>query len=325
MKILVTGATGFLGAHIVRRLLRDGHTVRILRRASSSTQDIDGLTFETAIGDITDLESLRPAMKDVDAVIHSAALISYWPKEAEKTIHINGYGTACVAEAALAAGVKRFVYVSSVMAVGIPVPDTVGDETMSFNFDQQPNPYSIGKHEGEVMLQDIVRRGLTAMIVNPGAIIGPVDRRRAVGGLFFPGRINRYFYISGGMSAVDVDDVVDGIVHALEKGRAGERYLLTGDNISYRQMREVIAEEMGEPKPCIRIPNFLLRCVARIADAVSFVTGHKPRISLPMAGFLPFGLYYTSKKAQTELGWMYRPFRASVKRALEWYTSSPRA
>ncbi len=321
MRVLVTGATGFLGAHIVRRLLRDGHTVRIFRRSSSSTQDIDGLSSETAIGDITDLEALRVAMVGVDAVIHAAALISYWPKEAEKIIHINGYGTACVAEAALAAGVKRFVYVSSVMAVGIPAPGTIADETLPFNFDQHPNPYSTGKYDGEVMLHDVVRRGLNAMIVNPGAIIGPVDRRRAVGGLFFPGRLNRYFYISGGMSEVDVEDVVDGIMRAMERGRAGERYLLTGEDVSYRKMREIIAEEMGEPKPWIPIPIFLLRIVARIADAVSFVTGRQPRISLPMAGFLPYELYYSSKKAQAELGWTYRPFRDSVKRAVAWYRS----
>lgn len=319
MRVLVTGATGFLGSHIIRRLVQDSHTVRILQRASSSTQDINEFTFETAIGDITDLDAVRAAMIDVDAVIHAAALISYWPKEAEKIIHINGYGTACVSEAALAAGVKRFVYVSSVMAVGIPSPGTIGDETLPFNFDQHPNPYSTGKHEGELALQDAVRRGLHATIVNPGAIIGPIDRRRAVGGLFFPGKINRYFYISGGMSAVDVEDVVDGIMRALEHGRPGERYLLTGEDVSYRRMRDVIAEEMGEPKPCIPIPTWLLRLTARVSDAISLVTGKPPRISLPMAGFLPFELYYSSKKAQTELGWRYRPFRDSVKRAVEWY------
>lgn len=319
MRVLVTGATGFLGSHIVRRLVHDGHTVRILRRMASSTQDIDEFTFETAIGDITDLESLHAAMTGVDWIIHAAALISYWPKEADKIIHINGDGTACVAEAALAAGVKSFVYVSSVMAVGIPAPGTIADETLVYNFDQHPNPYSIGKHEGEIALRDAVRRGLHAMIVNPGAIIGPIDRRRAVGGLFFPGKINRYFYISGGMSAVDVEDVVDGIMRALERGRAGERYLLTGENVSYRQMRAVIAEEMGEPKPFIHIPTWLLRLMARLADAVSLVTDKRPRISLPMAGFLPFELYYSSAKAQRELGWRFRPFRDSVQRAVVWY------
>lgn len=322
MKVLVTGATGFLGAHIIRRLLQDGHSVRILRRASSFTQDIDGLLFETAMGDITDPVAVRAAMHGIDWVIHAAAVISYWPLEEREIVRVNAGGTQCVAEAALAAGVKRLVYVSSVMAVGIPAPGTMGDETMAFNFDEHPNPYSTGKFVGERLLQEAVKRGLQAVTVNPGAIIGPIDRRRAVGGLFFPGKVNRYFYISGGMSAVDVEDVVDGIMRALERGRAGDRYLLTGEDVSYRKMREVIAAEMGEPKPCIPIPTAVLRLVARLADFVSRFTKRKPRISLPMAGFLPFELYYSSAKAQRELGWTYRPFSDSVKRAVAWYRST---
>lgn len=261
-------------------------------------------------------------MVGVDAVIHAAAKISYWPQDAADTMHVNAYGTQCVANAALEAGAKRFVYVSSVMAVGIPAPGQLGDESLPYNFKSHPNPYSDSKHAGELFLQDVVARGLSAVTVNPGAIMGPVDRRRAVGGLFFPGRINRYFYISGGMSAVDVDDVVDGIMRALEKGRAGERYLLTGDNVSYRRMREVIAEEMGEPKPFVPIPTSLLRLFAGIADVLSYWTKRRPRISRPMAGFLPFELYYTSKKAQDELGWTYHPFRHSVKSAVAWYKSA---
>lgn len=322
MKILVTGATGFLGGHIVRRLVRDGHAVRILRRESSSLADLQGLPFEDFIGDITHPESVAKSMVGIDAVIHAAAKISYWPRDAADTMHVNAYGTQCVANAALEAGVKRFVYVSSVMAVGIPESGKVGDENLVYNFKLHPNPYSESKHAGELFLQDLVGRGLHAVIVNPGAIIGPMDRRRAVGGLFFPGRINRYFFIEGGMSAVDVDDVVDGIVRAMEKGRVGARYLLTGDNVSYRRMREVIAEEMGEPKPFIPIPTKLLQLIAGIADVLSYWTNHRPRISRPMAEFLPFELYYTSKKAQGELGWTPHPFLDSVKRAVAWYKSA---
>lgn len=322
MKILVTGATGFLGGHLVRRLLRDGHAVRILRRETSSLADLQGLSFEDVIGDITEPESVAAAVSGTEAVIHAAARISYWPRDAGETMHVNAYGTQCVAHAALEAGVKRFVYVSSVMAVGIPEPGTLGDEAMPYNFNRHPNPYSASKHAGELFLQDVVSCGLHAVTVNPGAIIGPVDRRRAVGGLFFPGWINRYFYISGGMSAVDVEDVVDGIIRAMENGRAGERYLLTGDNVSYRRMREVIAEEMGELQPLIPIPTKLLQLAAGIADVLSYWTHRRPRISRAMAEFLPFELYYTSRKAQDELGWTFRPFRESVKSAIAWYRSS---
>lgn len=319
MKILVTGATGFLGGHLVRRLLRDGHTVCILRRETSSLADLQGLSFEDFIGDITEPESVAAAVSGMDAVIHAAARISYWSRDAGETMHVNAYGTQCVAHAALEAGVQRFVYVSSVMAVGIPAPGTLGDEAMPYNFNRHPNPYSASKHAGELFLQDLVGRGLHAVTVNPGAIIGPVDRRRAVGGLFFPGRINRYFFIEGGMSAVDVEDVVDGINRAMETGCAGERYLLTGENVSYRKMREVIAEEMGELKPFIPIPAKLLQLSAGIADVLSYWTHRRPRISRAMAEFLPFELYYSSAKAQRELGWTCRPFRDSVKRAVAWY------
>lgn len=323
MKYLVTGATGFLGAHIVRRLLRDGHAVRILRREPSSLQDLQGLPVEEVIGDITNMTSAREAVAGVDGVIHAAAKISYWPQEAKDIMHVNGYGTKCMADAALEASVKRFVYVSSVMAIGIPAPGTLGDESLSYNFSKSPNPYSEGKHAGELFVADAVTRGLHAVIVNPGAIIGPVDRRRAVGGLFFPGKINRYFYVSGGMSAVDVEDVVEGILRAAEKGRSGERYLLTGESVSYRQMRTVIAQVMGETVPFIPIPSAVLKGIAAAGDWVSRLTRHKPRISLPMARFLPLDLYYTSQKARTELGWTYRPFRESVERAVRWYRATP--
>lgn len=322
MNYLVTGATGFLGGHMVRRLVGDGHSVRILRRQASSLHDIQDLSFEDVIGDITDPVAVNRAMVGIDGVIHAAAKISYWPQESRDIMHVNGYGTKCVADAALEAGVKRFVYVSSVMAVGIPEPGTLGDETLAYNFSKAPNPYSEGKHAGELFVQDAVARGLKAVIVNPGAIIGPVDRRRAVGGLFFPGKINRYFYVSGGMSAVDVADVVEGIVRAVERGRVGERYLLTGDNISYRQMRAVIAQLMGEVAPFISIPSAVLKVLAAVGDGISHLTHRRPRISLPMARFLPLELYYTSQKARSELGWRYRPFWESAEGAIRWYKST---
>ncbi|MDO8311978.1 MAG: NAD-dependent epimerase/dehydratase family protein, partial [Sideroxyarcus sp.] len=162
----MTGATGFLGGHVVRRLVRDGHTVRILRRDTSSLADLQGLLFEDFIGDITTPESVATAMSGVDAVIHAAAKISYWPQDAADTIHVNAYGTQCVANAALEAGAKRFVYVSSVMAVGIPDPGTLGSEALVYNFQTHPNPYSESKHAGELFLQDVAARGLCAMTVN---------------------------------------------------------------------------------------------------------------------------------------------------------------
>lgn len=319
MKYLVTGATGFLGSHIVRRLLRDGYNVCILRRANSSLQDLQGLSFEEVIGDITDGAALQKAVAGVDVVIHAAARISYWPQEADETLRINGYGTFCVANAARKAGVRRFVYVSTIMAIGIPDPGTVGDEDSIYPLCK--NPYTEGKFGGEAVLEQLVEQGLPAVTVNPGVIIGPIDRRRATGGLFFPGKINRYFYIPGGMSVVDVEDVVDGILRAAEKGRVGERYLLTAENLTYRQMRSVIAEEMNEPKPCIPISAAMLKGLASFSDWVARYTHRRPSISRPMAEFLPLELFFTSRKAQRELGWTFRPFRDSVKRAIAWYQS----
>ncbi|PIR21587.1 MAG: NAD-dependent dehydratase [Deltaproteobacteria bacterium CG11_big_fil_rev_8_21_14_0_20_47_16] len=323
MKILVTGATGFLGAHVVRCLLHDGHQVRILRRKTSSTIDLDGLIFETAIGDICDANALSSALQGVDAVIHAAALISYWEPERDEVYRVNAEGTRCIADAALSAGVKRFVHVSTVMAVGVPVSGMRANETQSYNFDRVgcDTIYSRSKYLAEDHIQSAVARGLPAVIVNPGAIIGPMDRRRIVGGLFFPGKLNQYFYISGGMSAVDVEDVASGIVRALNVGRVGERYLLTGEDVSYREMRAVIAEEMGTPRPCIRIPSFVLKFASVLGEVVSRITQKRPRIPLPMARMLAHELYFSSHKAQSELGWSYRPYRESVCRALAWHAS----
>lgn len=320
MLYLVTGATGFVGFHVVQRLIHDGQSVRILRRQNSSTQDLADLSFETVIGDICDSAALIRAVAGVDVIIHCAAKISYWPLEAAETWRINVQGTECVLRAAATQKLQRFVYVSSVMALGVPPVGTLGTED-NRQFRKLTDPYSTSKVAAELAVKAAAAQGLPAVIVNPGAIIGPVDRRRAVGGLLTPSGLGRYFYIDGGMATVDVGDVVTGILQAVVLGRNGENYLLTGENCTYRQMRAMIADIWKIPQAKIRIPNGVLKCAAFFSDLISYVTRRPPTVPLPMAQFLPYSLFFSSLKAQRELAVTFRPFHQAAERAIAWCRS----
>ena len=319
MNVFLTGATGFIGQHLVRGLLDAGYRVRILHRPASDLSALAGLPLERVQGAVEDGTSLQGAVDGCDGVIHLAGQFSLWPQDYPQLFRANVQGTANVLAAAAAAGRPRFVYVSSAGAIGLNTSPEPLDEGAVFNGERWHLPYHRSKHLAEQRVLQAVGEGLPAVIVNPSLVIGPGDHGLE-NALFRPVlRSPALFWLTGGGNVVAVADVVAGTIAALERGRPGHRYILGGENLPYREQVSIIAEMAGRSKPWLPLHPALalgLSTGAALAHRVfplpSFVSPQFARVSALWA-------YYSSAKAARELGYAWRPYREAVAETLAWY------
>ncbi len=319
--VLVTGATGFLGANLVAGLNALGYPVRALHRRTSRFDGLEGLEYEPVLGDLLDPASLRAAMEGVDWVFHAAAVADYWRTPPEILYRVNVEGTRHVMAIALESGVRRVVFTSSVAALGVPPDDRPLNEEATFNLPPHRFPYGHSKHLAEQIVQVFVTRGLEAVIVNPAVIIGPRDHH------FISGSLIRAVYRRqvpvappGGTNYVAVEDVVAGHLAAIQRGRPGERYILAGENLTYREMFRIVAEVVGVPPPRWTLPRPLVGPLALAVDLLNRVwPGHLPidGNQIRLSGRF---LYFDGSKARQELGLgPPTPFREAVRAAFQWY------
>lgn len=321
MQALVTGATGFLGSHVARRLVEEGHDVRALVRGTSDTTLIDDLDVETVVGDVTDPSTLPPTVDGCDAVFHAAGVVSFWPGWRERLEAVNVRGVEHVIEAAIGADVDRLVHTSSVAAVGRPPEGTVADESMDFVWDGPTSPYVETKHAGEEIVREAARKGrIDAVAVNPGTVLGPGDLNKNGGQIVreaaragFPG------VPDGGTSFVDVRDVAEGHLRAHRKGRTGERYILGAENLSFAELFAIVGEETPADPPEGRFPYWAAMAYAYWSELRSRFSGRHPRLPVAAARELFRETYYSSKKAEEELGFDPRPVREAVADTYDWY------
>ena len=323
MKVLVTGATGFLGSHIVRQLLQAGHSVRVLRRTTSKLKMLEGLPVETALGDVTDRNSVFEAVRSVEAVFHAAGHVSFWRGCRELQHNINVNGTRHIVEACLAHGVKRLVHTSSIVGIGFATEGRLGDETLAYNWSPYDISYCETKRGGELEVLEGVKRGLDAVIVNPAIIFGPGDLNLNGGAMVFQiARSKFLFYPAGGGCVCDVEDVAEGHLLAFQKGRTGERYILGGDNYSWKELFRLIARTIGVPPPTRRMPTSLFRVLSALADLRSRFTEKEPALSTEAAKITLMPCYFSSDKAIRELGYRISPFRETIRKTYEWYRAN---
>lgn len=314
MDVLITGGTGFLGAHLCRRLVAEGHQVSVLRRAASDTARVQGLPLRHVIGDLTDPEAVMRAAEGQEVVIHAAAHLVYWRQVRQAQSETNVDGTRHVVAACGAYDVRRLVYISSVVAIGIPEDDHPADEQFVFNLYDSGLNYPISKREAELAVLQAVDHGLDSVIVNPSSIFGPHGRGYRGAEMIEKVRRGRVVtYFPGGFNAVHVDDVVEGIVAALTQGRSGQRYILGGENLSYRQAAEVVAHETGLRKPFVPVPSAVTWLAAHMLEPVGALTGVRPRFTYDVHYCARRFQYYDSGKAQRELGFRARPFADIVR------------
>lgn len=320
MRVLVTGATGFLGSNLAASLVAEGHDVRILRRTSSSLSAIHDLDVEHVIGDIRDPDAVRSAVRGCDAVFHAAALVSYWKLQRAEMYDINIGGTINVVRACLKENVGKLVHTSSVAAVGYRKDGLPADESTPFNWDSYDVGYRISKFRAEQEVLKGVQAGLPAVIVNPSVIIGERDISFNGGQIVrdvFKKRI--FYYIDGGISVVYVGDVVRGHLAAARIGRIGERYLLTGENLTHKQIIDTTAEVVGGWKPVFKLPFWGAKAIAAVSETVANLTGTKPWIGRELVAGLNLTCWFSCEKAVRELGHSVTPFRTAVERTFEWY------
>ena len=317
---LVTGSTGCVGANVVAALLERGYAVRALHRATSTTDALDGLDPEPAIGDVLDPPSLVAAMHGCTLVFHVAAISDYWRTPAEHIYRVNIEGTRNVLAAAEETGVERVVYTSSVGALGIPQPGRLLDESATFNLPPNRFVYGHSKHLAEQVVQEAIARGLDAVIVNPASVMGARDVHWIGGSLLRAvQRGLAWLAPPGGLNWVDAETVGLGHILAAERGRTGDRYILGGENISHRAALETVAGVVGGRRPLATLPRPLMSLVAWLTDGVNTLKPEAPLFSGEQARLSAANIYCDCRKAQQELGLPIVPFRVAVERAYTWY------
>jgi dihydroflavonol-4-reductase len=321
-KTLVTGATGFVGAAVARALIARGERVVLLARKDSPRGNVEGLDAEVVIGDLRDAVSLRPALHGVDKLYHVAADYRIWAPDPRDIIEANRVGAGNVMAEALRAGVTRIVYCSSVATLKLNIEGRPVDETSPAAPDQAIGAYKKSKTIAERLVEKlIVEQGLPAVIVNPSTPIGPRDIKPTPTGRIIVEAASGKMpgYIDTGLNLVHVDDVAAGHLAAMDRGRIGERYILGGQDAPLAQMLGEIAALVGRQPPRLKVPRRPLFPLAYAAEAIAQITRKEPFITADSLRMAKYRMYFSSAKAERELGYQARPYAQALADAVEWF------
>lgn len=321
MKVLVTGATGFIGAAVVRALLAADVEVRILARRGSDFTNLSRFKLEHAYGDLRDRESLRRALAGCRQLYHVAAHYALWAKDPSIFYEVNVAGTRNLLEAAREVGIERIVYTSTIGAIGLPRSGGMGTEDTPVSLDQMAGHYKRSKYLAEQEALTFARQGLPVVIVNPSAPVGEGDVKPTPTGQmivdFMKGRM--WAYIETGMNLIDVDDVAAGHLLAMERGRAGERYILGNRNLTLREVFEMLAKFTGVRAPSVKLPRGVVLPLAYLNLGLSYVSGIPPRIPLEGVKMAKYTMHYDCSKATRELGLPQTPVEVALEKAVRWF------
>jgi dihydroflavonol-4-reductase len=323
MKALVTGATGFVGAAVVRALLKTGIEVRVIARPGSDSTNLRSLNIEKVPGDLRDKESLRQALTGCRQLYHVAAHYALWAKDPSIFYDINVAGTRNLLEAARDVGVERTVYCSTIGAIGLPPGGGLGTEETPVSLEQMAGHYKRSKYLAEQEVHKLAKEGLPVVIVNPSAPVGEGDVKPTPTGQvivdFMKGRMPAY--IETGMNIIDVDDVALGHLLAMEKGRQGERYILGSKNLLLREVFEILSQLTGLKAPSIKLPRSAVLPLAYLNHWLANLTGQPPRIPLEGVKMAKYKMHYDGSKAVRELGLPQNPPEIALGKAVRWFKS----
>jgi dihydroflavonol-4-reductase len=321
---LVTGATGFVGSAVVRTLLKAGQPVRALARPKSDRRNLTGLSAEIVQGSLEDPASLAAAVAGCRYLFHVAADYRLWVPDPAPMFRANVEGTRELMLAALAAGVERIVYTSSVATLGI-IPDGAADEDTPSRAEDMIGPYKLSKFQAEALVRKLVaERALPAVIVNPSTPIGPGDIKPTPTGRLIVeaarGRVPGF--VDTGLNVAHVDDVAVGHLLAAEGGQIGKRYILGGENLSLAEILTEVARLTGRRPPAFKIPYAVIVPVAMAAEALARLTGREPFVTLDGARMSQKKMFFSSVRAVRELGYAPRPARQAIADAVAWFKSN---
>lgn len=319
--ILVTGATGHIGNVLVRTLQSSGAQVRALVAPGESTEPLNGLPVEICQGDVLDYPALQEIFQGVDTVYHLAGMISILPGRDPLLQAVNILGTRNVLQAAHSAGVRRFVYTSSIHALQRIPHGTVVDEAVPFDPEHAISAYDYSKAVASLDVFKAAQSGLNAVIACPTGVIGPYDYRGSEMGRLIHDCVRRrpVFYIEGAYDFVDVRDVAQGLMLAAEKGQPGRSYILSGERIQVPDLVKLIQQIVGKSLLSLRVPIWLARLAAHFAPQFDRLFQVRPRITKYSIETLLSNSIISHARASTELGYEPRSLRESVVDTVNWF------
>jgi nucleoside-diphosphate-sugar epimerase len=323
-RVFITGATGFIGERLAQTLAEQGHTVHALFRDPAKAKGLEHPLIQPLKGDLSDRESLRRALEGCTQVYHLAALASVWHPNPDAFDLINVQGTQTLLEEARAQGVQRLVITSTAGVLGASEGRETVDESRQYPLDALDTAYERSKARSEQMIREFAAGGLHAVVVNPSRVYGPglLSTSNSVTKMILGYQKGTWRFIPGDGSSVGnyvfVDDVVQGHLLAMERGRAGERYILGGENASFNEFFEQLAELTGQRRRMLRIPLSAMMAVAKTQQWMADRFQRAPLITPPFVRKYSRNWYLSTRKAEEELGYEPTPLRQGLERTLGW-------
>ncbi len=318
---LVTGATGFIGWHVARKLLEQGERIRLLVRDAARVRELDGA--EITVGDLRDTGSLERAVAGCGVVYHLAADYRLWARRPAELYETNVEGTRRLLAAAEKAGVERVVYTSTVGCIGIP-QQGIGDEETPVTLEEMTGPYKRSKFLAEQAALEYAGAGLPVVIVNPTAPVGEHDAKPTPTGKiiveYLKGRMPAY--LDTGLNLVDVNDVAAGHLLACERGAPGRRYILGCRNLTLREIFEILEKISGVPAPKRRIPYGVAYAAGLCSTGWAHLTGRAPRAPLDGVRMARKKMFVSHARAARELGYSPGPVEAALAKAVDWFLAN---
>jgi dihydroflavonol-4-reductase len=325
MKIFLTGATGFVGHHVAKAMAAEGADLRLLTRKSSNLANLEGISGETVVGDLSDPASLKSALAGCDAVVHVAADYRLWIPDPSAMYRSNVDGTRELLRLAREAQVKRFVYTSSVATMHFRKDGLVINEDTPVSIADMVGHYKRSKFLAEQEAIAAAESGQEVMILNPSGPIGPNDRKPTPTGKIFVDFLNGKFpaYVDTGLNLVDVSEVARAHVLALTKGTPGRRYILGGENLTLKQILDKMSAISGIPSPTVKIPFAVAVTYAFFEEWINGrIRGKEPRATLEEVAMGRKRMFASSARAEQELGFEIKPVYPAMRAAVDWFRAN---
>jgi dihydroflavonol-4-reductase len=323
MTTLVTGASGFLGSHVTRQLVARGESVRVLLRASSNNRAIADLPLEYVTGDLRDSASLARALAGVTRVFHVAADYRLWAKRKQDIYDSNVGGTKNLLDAAKRAGVSQFVYTSTVATIAVDRPEHPNEFTDA-KLEEMVGHYKRSKWQAEREVLDAAKQGFPAIVAMPTTPVGPWDWKPTPTGKIILDFLNGKMpgYVETGLNFVGVEECAAGHLLVSEKGKIGERYLLGAENLTLKEVLDILAKLTGLAAPKLKIPHGLALGVAYANTAFSRLLGREPGIPVEGVKIARHMMFVNATRAKKELGFQPGSVTAAFERAVRWYADN---
>ena len=323
IKVFVTGGTGFIGANLVRILIQKNYQVYVLARNCSNLNNLKNLDINIVFGDLNDT-NLAEKIKGCKILFHVAAYYSLYQADIDQLYISNVLGTRSILKAAKKANVERIIYTSSVAAIGVKEAGEIVDENYQAPVDKIVGHYKKSKYWAEQEVYKAIANGQDIVILNPSTPIGPFDIKPTPTGEIILRFLRRKMpaYVDTGLNLIDVRDVANGHILALEKGKTGQRYILGNENLSLKALLDELSFLTGLEAPKRTLPIWLPLTFAWIEEYMLFPLGKKPRIPLDGVKMSKKPMYYDSSKAINEFNISYKPIRDSLRDAIDWFVNN---